>query len=794
MPVIKRRPTSTVTRSPITTPAHPVPAGPRSGPTARWANSSLVARGPGAFAPGPPFGSTAASDVGSLRTAFPMHINRARMEAALPGYDIGQLIGQGGFGLVFACRHRQLNAARAIKAVVLPDVDAHAVSARSLTEAQIMTELDHPHLVRVFEYAERQELRLLVMEYLTGGTLAARIQQGLPRPEVACAWALAVADGLQAAHERGIVHRDVKPENVLFTADGVPKVCDFGIAKLFDNSRMSASAGFMGTPMYVSPEQIRGERVGPGTDIYALGVTLYRLLTGRTPFPKSVSFLNLIQYHLHEPPAPMDDVPLALAAVVRRALAKDRSDRQASAREFAHDLSRAAHDGLGPSWIDRAGVPLRVHHSLLREPPAAGWGVGDGRPTGRGATDGVSSGPNPRPPAAETGITGTGIAVARASRDSRKRRTAMISAGVVAALVVTATTTWGLARSHGADTLTSPAAAPRRAASAAPAATDRQASAPPSPATTPIRASATPRSAEARQVIALTGFAGTLNAVAYSPNGKLVAGAGSDGKVRLWDTGTGTPAAPAFTGHTDGVNAVAFSPDGRTLATAGGDRTIRLWNVQTGAQIGAPLTGHTAGIAAITFSSDGTRLASGGADNTIRLWSVTSHAQLTPALTGHTKTVRSVSFSPDGRRLASSSNDGTIRLWNPATGTEVGAPLTGHGSWVETVAFSPDGTVLASASDDRTVRLWNVATAQQSGAPLDVGAPASAVAFSPDGSRLASGSDDHLVRFWSVRSHTQIGSPLTGLAGNVSCVVFSPNNDQLAATDDSGSVVLYRLS
>jgi serine/threonine protein kinase len=213
-----------------------------------------------------------------------MLIDRALIEAALPQYEVGQQIGQGAFGLVFTARHRELGSMRAVKAVALAESGAAGASRRFLVEAQVMTELDHPHIVRVHEYTDRGSVRLLVMEYLAGGTLTDRLRSKVP-PEVGCAWALSVADALQTAHERGVLHRDIKPDNLLFTVDGLLKVSDFGVAKLFEGSAASASVDFLGTPLYVAPEQITGGRCGPRTDLYALGTTLYQLLTGRTPFP-----------------------------------------------------------------------------------------------------------------------------------------------------------------------------------------------------------------------------------------------------------------------------------------------------------------------------------------------------------------------------------------------------------------------------------------------------------------------------------------------------------------------------
>ena len=303
-------------------------------------------------------------------------------------------------------------------------------------------------------------------------------------------------------------------------------------------------------------------------------------------------------------------------------------------------------------------------------------------------------------------------------------------------------------------------------------------------------------------ITALAGHADGVQAVSFSPDGKLLASGGSEGfqeagTVKLWDVETHTNIATLY-GHTDAVLSVSFSPDGTTLASGSSDGTVKVWEVATKENIAT--FNHAVGVVkSVAFSPDGTILASASLyfsffdasldDGTVELWDVVTKQNIATLEVIAT----SVAFSPDGTLLAFGTLDGTVELWDVATKQNI-ATLPGHTYWVWSVAFSPDGKTLASGAlgelgEDVTTKLWNVAT-QENIATLQT--PGVSVAFSPDGTMLAAASV-YPVGLWDAGTGVNIAT-LQGHTDLVNSVVFSPDGKILASGSDDGTVKLWNMS
>src|SRR4051794_26707674 len=257
-------------------------------------------------------------------------------------YLLGAQLGEGTDAQVYYAMDRHLRRTVAVK-LLRPELCADPVFVdRFEREARSAGRLNHDHILPIFDYGQALGTYYLVMEYMRRGDLRSCLRPGQPLPcDVAVRLAAEIADGLGAAHARGIVHRDVKPANVLLTDDGHAKVADFGIAKLLDVPTVTPAAVLLGTPYYLAPEQAGDGKITPATDVYALGVLLYEMLAGQRPFVGE-GFVQVIMQHLRCDPPPLTAlnpaVPPALAALVARALAKDPAARFPDGAAFGNAL------------------------------------------------------------------------------------------------------------------------------------------------------------------------------------------------------------------------------------------------------------------------------------------------------------------------------------------------------------------------------------------------------------------------------------------------------------------------
>lgn len=285
---------------------------------------------------------------------------RARLEQAVASrLQVGELLGVGGFAAVFRAHDPLLHRDVAVKALD-PGATPHPDAADTLLhEARLVATAEHPHIVPLYEAGHQEGVVYLVMRFLPEGTLAGRIARDGPlMPAGVVRLGAEVADALAAAHARGVLHLDIKPENILTDAEGHGFVTDFGISRLAGAAGTSADGMTSGTPHYMSPEQVAGDRLDGRADVYALGIVLYEAATGRRPIT-GTSARSIMANQVSQPPEPLatvaPDLPAALAAIITRALAKDPADRWASAREMADALraASAADRLLSPKMLRR---------------------------------------------------------------------------------------------------------------------------------------------------------------------------------------------------------------------------------------------------------------------------------------------------------------------------------------------------------------------------------------------------------------------------------------------------------
>jgi WD40 repeat protein/serine/threonine protein kinase len=757
-------------------------------------------------------------------------------------YKLLQKIGAGGMGAVWMAEQqepvRRLVALKLIQA----GLDGGQGVARFEAERQALALMDHPNIAKVLDGGTTADGRpYFVMELVQGTPITRYCDEHRLTLRQRLELFVSVCRALQHAHQKGVIHRDVKPSNVLVAPyDGRPvvKVIDFGVAKavgqrLTERTLYTEFGTVVGTLGYMSPEQadLNNQDVDTRSDVYSLGVLLYELLTGTTPLTaerlQRSALLELLRaIREEEPPRPstrLSDSKEALPSIsaqrqtepaklrkllrgeldwiVMKALEKDRGRRYVTANALARDVEHYLNDQTVEACPPSPGYRLRKFLRRYKGPVAAAGAV-------------VA--------ALVLGLVGTLIfAVGEAKQRGQAEHSARLAeekrvAALYQAYRAHVAAAGAALQNHDvADAARHLDDAPkelrdwewRHLHSRLDDRSGRMAAAPGEVLLllsrpdglqvgrlmkTGLRLS--DLDSQRPRTISFNAQAGSIREVLTTNGGLRFVDWAGDGVLRLWDeAGNVVLRLTSPTGH------MHLSPDGSRLAVAllhEGSADFALYETASGRRT-ATCSAHRGTLWALTFSPDGTRIASAGDEGLACVWDAATGMKIAECR-GHTSKILSAAFRPDGARLVTTSADGTVRQWDPATGRQAESPYDHHSGEVLSAAYSPDGELVASAGTERTVRVWR-ATGRQEVAVLHghTGAVC-AVAFTPDGRRLASvsqergfgGGGDDTVGVWDVNLRASL-PVLRGHTNYVYPVAFSPDGRWIASGSWDHTVRLW---
>ncbi len=594
----------------------------------------------------------------------------------LGNYYLLRLLGKGGYAEVYLGRHRYLKNEAAIK--IFPMFSSEEDRKAFLSEAQVMAHLIHPHIVRILEGGIEEGTPFLVMDYAPNGTLRDRHPGGEQlAPKIVLGYVKDVAGALHYAHQEHLIHRDIKPGNLLLGRHQEVLLSDFGLAVGDQRSHTQPRSEVAGTVAYMAPEQIEG-RPTPSSDQYALAVVVYEWLSGAWPFQGTVR--NIVAHHLMTPPpslrAKAPQISGAIERVVLRALAKKPEERFASVLDFAKALEQAVYHGHPRPLIQRPAPPsaqprvtrnLLPRHLDLTSPDEVARITPD-QLLDPSLSGGVSHSSTPATLPAPQETPKQAVPPPEVKEKPPLGTTLLTYRGHTSAVTTLAWSPNGGRLASGSWDCT-----------------------------VQVWDAAT-----GKRLLRYQGHSTGVTAVAWSPDRKTLASGSEDGLVQVWDAASGQTLL-AYRGHNQAISALAWSLDGSYLASASTDLTVHIWKPTSQAK---PFIykGHRAIVEVILWSPDRKRISTVGRDQSVQRWDTASGSNVLTSRNPDAP-ARSAAWSPDGTRLASGGDDGMIVLKDGPSGRLL-IVYRGHTHKVLVVSWSPDGTRIASGSADHSVQIW----------------------------------------------------------------------------------------
>jgi serine/threonine protein kinase/WD40 repeat protein len=742
------------------------------------------------------------ADESALRACLGLTGEPGRLGRLGP-YEVREVLGHGGMGVVFKAFDLTLQRVVALKVLAAALAASATARQRFVREARAAAAVRHDHVIDIHAVEEAQGLPYLVMEYVAGGSLQERLDRhGPPLLAEIVRIGAQTAAGLAAAHAHGLVHRDVKPANILLDeATSRVKITDFGLARVADDASLTQSGTVAGTPQYMAPEQARGEAVAHRADLFSLGSVLYALCTGQSPFRASGAMATLKRV-CEDTPRPIreinPEVPEWLAAVIAKLQAKDPAERFPSAAEVGELLSKHLAHLQQPALIPApARTDLVPRPTFSRRHPRRRWA------------------------AAVLLLLLGGLSLTEATGVTRLAATVIRILTPDGTLVIEVDDPNVKVSIEGPDGVVFTGAGPRevrlRPGSYRCRATQDGTLLKTELVTVtrdnkPVFSARLepPDELPVGEVRRFEGHTEPVHGLAVSADGARAV-TGSWGKtVRVWDVARGKElryfCVRDPTGQANhAIYCVALSPDGHLALAGSRHGTVWLWDVETGeerARCAVPVH-RSMGATALAFSLDGQYALVAGADGVARLWRVSPWKEVRRLEHSHRpepsdKNVWSVCFSPDGRQALTvgapdkGEKGGEICIWDLHSGAEV-RRFNGHEHGVWCAVFSPCGRFVLSGGGDAMVRLWDAGTGKELRRFPGHTAEVLCVAFSPDGRQALSSGGDRTIRLWDVEKGTELHRFFDRERLSSWRVAFVPRSRQALSGNYQGTVRLWQL-